>query len=248
MIDIFRFTEIAESTQRILNPLADNKVDLVGELLRLRPGMRLIDLGSGKGEMLCRYAKDHGITGTGVDIHEPFVAQARARAVELGVDDQVTFHVGDGADHLDEPDSYDVGMAIGTTWIGGGLLGTVDLLCRWTKPSGLLAMGEVFWAEPPPPELKSIHDRHGEFLNLVGMLDRINGHGLDLVEMVIASPDDWDRYEAGMWPNVVTWLDEHPDDPTADEVRAQWKQNQRAYMLGDRRCLGWGVFILRPGP
>ena len=30
MIDIFRFTEIAEAAQKILNPLADDKVDLLG--------------------------------------------------------------------------------------------------------------------------------------------------------------------------------------------------------------------------
>jgi hypothetical protein len=40
VISIFEFTEIAESTQRILDPLSENKFELLGELLRLGPGMR----------------------------------------------------------------------------------------------------------------------------------------------------------------------------------------------------------------
>jgi hypothetical protein len=63
--------------------------------------------------------------------------------------------------------------------------------------------------------------------------------------MVIASADDWDRYEAGMWPNIVAWLDANPDDPVAEEVRQSWKHHQRAYLAAARRCLGWGVFVVR---
>jgi hypothetical protein len=213
--------------------------------LHLRPGMAAIDLGSGKGEMLCRWASRYAITGTGVDIHPPFVTEAVARADELGVAEKVTFVAGDGAEHIDEPNSYDLGMAVGTTWIGGGLLGTIDLLSKWTKPRSLLAMGEVFWAEEPTPELREIRDLHYSFVDLVGTLDRITSHGFDLVDMVIASADDWDRYEAGMWPNVVAWLDANPDDPLAEEVRQGWKHHQRAYLAAGRRCLGWGVFVVR---
>ena len=245
MIDIHRFVEIAEVNHRILNPLADTKVDLLGELLHLGAGIRIIDLGSGKGEMLCRFAARYGTAGTGVDIHPPCVEAARVRAVELGVAERVRFVVGDGAEHVDEHDSYDVGMAIGTSWIGGGLLGTIDLLRRWTTAPGLLALGEVFWAEPPPAELQAMHDPRNEFLDLVGILDRINNHGFDLVEMIVANTDDWDRYEASMWANVARWLDDNPNDPAADDVRQTWRRNQRAYLLGGRRCLGWAVFIVR---
>ena len=246
MLDIFRFSEIAEAGEGVLNPLAEAKLDLLGEVLQLRSGTRVIDLGSGKGEMLCRYATRHGISGTGVDIYPPFVERARARANELGVSQAVTFHCGNGTDHVDQPSTYDVGMAIGTTWIGGGLLGTIDLLRTWTKPQALLAIGEVFWVDEPPPEVREIHDPRGEFGDLVGILDRVEGHGLDLVEMLIASDDDWDRYQAGMWPNIIEWLDANPNDPIAEELRIRWKRNQRAYMLGARRCMGWGVFVLRP--
>jgi len=48
-----------------------------------RPGDRIVDLCCGKGEMLCTWSRDHGITGHGVDISTDFLAAARARAAEI---------------------------------------------------------------------------------------------------------------------------------------------------------------------
>lgn len=41
--------------------------------------------------MLCTWARDHGISGTGVDMSALFSQQAKQRAAELGVVDRVTF-------------------------------------------------------------------------------------------------------------------------------------------------------------
>src|SRR5687767_11938039 len=113
---------------RVLNPLRLDDVMLLGEMCGLEPGMRQLDLASGKGEMLCQYAARHGITGLGVDIYTPFVADARARAIELGVERQVEFVLADAATHDPGPDQFDVVSCIGATWIGGGLAGTIDIM------------------------------------------------------------------------------------------------------------------------
>jgi hypothetical protein len=52
-----RLHKIAEAHHRILNPFTDEKLMLLGEVCRLRPGMRQLDLCSGKGEMLCQWAR-----------------------------------------------------------------------------------------------------------------------------------------------------------------------------------------------
>ena len=57
----------------------------------MAPGTTILDLGSGSGEMLCSWARDHQIVGTGVDMSLLFSQQAAARAEELGVSDRVTF-------------------------------------------------------------------------------------------------------------------------------------------------------------
>ncbi len=96
-LDIPRIFNISESAHRIHNPLTADKLGTLGAALRLEPGARVLDLGSGSGEMLCTWARDHGITGIGIDMSQLFTEQAKRRAGELGVGDQVTFIHGDAA-------------------------------------------------------------------------------------------------------------------------------------------------------
>lgn len=65
-MDIPRIFTISESEHRIHNPFTEEKYATLGRVLRMKPGTRILDLGSGSGEMLCTWARDHGITGTGV--------------------------------------------------------------------------------------------------------------------------------------------------------------------------------------
>ena len=53
MLDIPRIFTITESEHRIHNPYTAEKLATLGAALRLKPEMRVLDLGSGSGEMLC---------------------------------------------------------------------------------------------------------------------------------------------------------------------------------------------------
>ena len=68
----------------------------------------MLDLACGSGEMLCTQARDHGVTGTGVDIRAVSLANARARADELGVVRKVTFVHDDAAGYVAD---HPVGIA-----------------------------------------------------------------------------------------------------------------------------------------
>ncbi|VTR67842.1 putative methyltransferase; KpLE2 phage-like element (fragment) [Desulfosarcina cetonica] len=69
-MDIPRIFNITESAHRIHNPFTADKFATLGAALRLEPGARVLDLGSGSGEMLCTWARDHGVIGTGVDMSQ----------------------------------------------------------------------------------------------------------------------------------------------------------------------------------
>ena len=120
-MDIPRIFNITESAHRIHNPFTPDKYATLGAALRLSAGARVLDLGSGSGEMLCTWARDHGIVGTGIDMSPLFTAQAQSRAVELGVAAQVSFIHGDAAgyavakmlhDFNHEVDIYTAGLAL----------------------------------------------------------------------------------------------------------------------------------------
>jgi SAM-dependent methyltransferase len=128
-VDLPRSFTIRESSHRIHNPFTSQKLGTLGEALNLAPGTRVLDLACGTGEMLCTWARDHQVTGTGVDISTVFIRAAQSRAIELGVADQVSFVHGDASGYVaDHP--VDLVSCIGATWIGGGVPGTVELLRR----------------------------------------------------------------------------------------------------------------------
>jgi SAM-dependent methyltransferase len=182
-----------------------------------------------------------------VDISGVFVPAARDRAAHLGVADRVRFELGDAGALGVDAASFDAVACIGATWIGRGLAGTIGLMRRALAPGGLLLIGEPFWRETPPGEAHAALDLGPqEFTSLTGTLDRFEDAGLELVEMVLADEDSWDRYLAAQWWTVAAWLDEHPGHADAAEMREYLDRSRRSHLAYGRRYLGWGVFVLRP--
>ena len=245
-MDIPRIFPIRESSHRIHNPFTSAKLAVLGEALSLAPNTVVLDLASGSGEMLCSWARDHGISGTGVDLSTVFTRQARTRAIELGVSDRVSFIHGDAAGYVaDGP--VDVVACVGATWIGGGVAGTVDLLRRSLRVGGTMLIGEPYWRQEPPDqdtvEGCDATDK-ADFRTLPELIEQFGALGCDVVEMVLADQDSWDRYQAAQWMNLRRWLGHHADDELADEIRAELSTGPSRYVRYTREYLGWGVFVL----
>jgi hypothetical protein len=66
----------------------------------------------------------------------------------------------------------------------------------------------------------------------------------DVVEMVLADQEGWDRYEAAKWLTMRRWLEANPDDDFAKDVRARLTLEPKRYAAYTREYLGWGVFAL----
>jgi SAM-dependent methyltransferase len=247
-LDIPRIFNITESAHRIHNPITPEKLATLGAALRLESGARVLDLGSGSGEMLCTWARDHGIIGTGIDLSQLFTEQAKLRAEELGVAGQVKFIHGDAAGYVSD-EKVSVAACLGATWIGGGVAGTIELLAQSLRPGGILLIGEPFWRQLPPTEdvARECHASSiSDFLLLPELLASFGHLGYDVVEMVLADQDGWDRYEAAKWLTMRRWLEANPADELAQDVRAKLTSEPVRYAATTREYLGWGVFALMP--
>jgi SAM-dependent methyltransferase len=245
-LDIPRIFNITESVHRIHNPFTPEKLATLGAVLRLESGTRVLDLGSGSGEMLCTWARDYGITGVGIDMSQLFSEQAKLRAKELGVADRVEFIHGDAAGYVAD-EKVGVAACVGATWIGGGVAGAIELLAKSLRPKGIILIGEPYWLRMPPTEEVAkgcLADSMSDFLMLPELVASFGSLGCDVVEMVLADQECWDRYEAVKWLTMRRWLETNPGDDFAKEVRAKLTSEPKRYAAYTREYLGWGVFAL----
>jgi SAM-dependent methyltransferase len=245
-----RYYEIAEANHRIQNPFSEANLMLLGEICDLKPGMHQLDLACGKGEMLCRWVQKYGIQGIGVDISPVFLEAARHRAAGLQISSNLEFILGDAAQFEFQPETFDIVSCIGANWIGGGTRGTLDLIRKKglkSSPESLVLMGEIFWkGKPSDQAIQTMGTRRGEWAEGLGqILSWFDDAGANLVEMVIASAEDWDRYEGLKWRTFDRWMLQNPDDQEFDALVAYAKKSQSVYLNYERPLCDWGVFVLR---
>src|SRR5215213_6231121 len=135
-----KFFSVVERDLEILNPTSHEKLMLLAEYCSVRQGDRVLDVGSGKGYMLRRWAERFGIEGTGVEINPSVVAQARSRASAEGLGEAVTFVEADARDFVADPEGYDVVACIGAPFAIGSVLEGHGLAI-----DGLIAASEDDW-------------------------------------------------------------------------------------------------------
>lgn len=169
----------------------------LGDLLRLKPGMRVSDVASGKGESAIFLAQTFGCTVTGIDFGAVNVEQASARAHDAKVDHLVTFQTGD-AEKLPFPDSgFDALICECAFCTFPDKRMAAAEFARILKPGGQVGISDLTRAESLPPELTGLLawvaciadarpvGEYAQYLEAAGMRNiAVEPHDEALAEMV----------------------------------------------------------------
>jgi cyclopropane-fatty-acyl-phospholipid synthase len=137
------------------------KVDLVAKKLDLKPGMRLLDVGSGWGAMAIHAAQTYGASVVGVTLSVEQQRYATEKAREAGVSDLVEFRLQDFRDVKDGP--FDAISSIGMSEHVGrrSLANYAQILFDLLSPGGRFlnhAIGRPvsFDADPQPSKASEL--------------------------------------------------------------------------------------------
>jgi cyclopropane fatty-acyl-phospholipid synthase-like methyltransferase len=236
-----RYFVVAEALHELQNPTSKEKVGLLGQRLELGPDSRVLDIASGRGGPALLLAETFGCSVRGVEISPDFHGVATERAAAAGLENRVTFELGDGAEATHEPDAYDAALCLGASFVYGSLADTIEALAPAVRPGGHVVVGEPYWRRLPLPD--DYEARRDPWTTLEGTVTIFETSGLPVVSVIASSEDDWDRYETLHWKAAERWLADNADDPDAADIRMRHEQHKRTYLRHERELLGWAIFV-----
>jgi SAM-dependent methyltransferase len=170
--DLSRFDQLHAGGRDATRVLAD--------LAGLKPGMKVLDIGSGMGGPARTLAADFGCEVTGIDITEAFVMAAQMLTERVGLSDRVSFRVGNALD-LDYEDG-----AFDAVWTQNAIMNIKDKkqvfreIHRVLRSDGILALEAlmagskeetlfpVFWADSPAVSFLSPSDSFRQMMTGTG--------------------------------------------------------------------------------
>lgn len=127
-----------------------DKREHIAAKLRLEPGMKVLDIGSGWGGMALHLARNYGVLVTGVTLSVDQYQTSIRRAQEAGLSDRVTFKL---QDYRQEPGTFDRIVSVGMFEHVGPrnfseYFRHVD---RLLKPDGVALIHTIGRMGPPAP-------------------------------------------------------------------------------------------------
>jgi len=231
---------VAERDHDIQNPTSREKIRMLGEWLRFGPGTKVLDIACGRCGPALVLASTFGCRITGVERAPEFVAAGRERIEQAGLADLIEVVESDAREQQFEAEAWDVVLCLGATFIWEDLDGTLAALVPAAGSGGHVVVGEPYWRRPIPNEVDDMG-----YVSLAETVQRLEKAQLTTVGLIAASQDDWDRYESLHWRAVEDWLEEHPEDPDAPDIRGEHEGHRRRYLETTRDLMGWAMFVGR---
>jgi cyclopropane fatty-acyl-phospholipid synthase-like methyltransferase len=235
---------ISHQGLRYDNPVSVAKMEEIIELLGLNDQAAVLDVGSGKAELLIRLVERYQVSALGLELDSSYIQEAQEYAsariptgnLELRECDARTFEA--------EPESFDLATCLGACHIYGGFRPTLERLACYVRPGGKVLLGDGYWKQEPPQEyLAALETTRDELQTHAGNVAA--GVSLGLVPMYacVCNEDEWDRFE---WLHMYErYAYRKPDDPGMPALIEQLYAWRDIYLRWGRDTLGFGLYLFQ---
>jgi len=164
------------------------------ELANLKPGMKVLDVSSGRGTQSILYAREYGVHVTGVDISEEMVKSATENVKDDQIEALVSFKIGDSQELPFEDNYFDVVINECAVGIPDDSQKVLDEMVRVAKNGASIVIHESTWRKNIPKEEKEeISERYGttplEYDEWISMLKKAGVTG------IITEFEQWSKSE-----------------------------------------------------
>lgn len=243
----FELFEALHHSMAIANPMSNDDLDRVVELLAPEPGDTALDIACGYGELLLRLSAAGLGAGCGVDLSPWMLRTAASRSTGAPT---LRWVLGEGRDfsvaelseaELSEAELPEIVVCLGASWIWHGLRGTVRALSERVAPDGRVAIGDLHLRLELDPD--SVATSHGRIPSEADMLRHFAEFGFVDVHRVSTSDSSMDDYISRVGETAEAWRSSHPG-AKADRFIAEaeaWRKDQ----LRDTEVIAWSVWVAR---
>lgn len=204
--------------------------------------LEVLDLGSGPGaqSMVLLEALPEALV-TAIDTHAPFLAEATARAADLGYAGRFTAVEADMADPPVSPGTVDL------LWCEAAIytLGIAEALALWRpllSPRGVLVFSDAVWFTPTPPApVAAFWAEYPGMTDVYRVQARVRGAGYAMMGGFLLREAAWDAYYGPLAARERALRAEIGDHPVLAAAR-----EEMAIRTEFPTCYGYAMFVVRP--
>jgi ubiquinone/menaquinone biosynthesis C-methylase UbiE len=171
-------------------------------------------------------AKHLGFSTHGVDFFEPFVENARSRAVDHEVQHLCSFELADARDAVRRHQGFDVAVCASIGGVLGDHASCIGQLRRTVRPGGYLVLDDGFLAGTERPDRQD----WGHYVPYEETLRQIRAHGDDLVQETRIPPENMhamdQRYLEAIARRASDIADRHPELADALARHVEWQREE----------------------
>jgi SAM-dependent methyltransferase len=220
-------------------PLSEPHASMLLDAFELDSAERVLDLGCGWGELLCRAVeRAPTLTGIGVDTDATALARGEALVAARGLGDRLRL-IDTGGEAWTEPS--DRVICVGASHIWDGTAAALAELASVVVPGGRLLYGDGY-LEPTPSEFTK--ELFGELGSIDDVLAAAQTAGWRVLHLSVSDQLEWDEFESAYRAGPERWLLADPNVEGAGEARAWLDMRMREYVDGYRGELGFCWLVL----